>query len=172
MAGWEKTQELKGYVTQFHAIKHLGVGDLERALGFGAGALAKGYAIYGLAARVEIDDFVWRDRTAFSGGWHGDPSIMLSANDPYIWGVQRIDELRAALGKRFNYVESMVDAELTRLRWKWTVDMNACHGPNRIVKVLPPLGTVTRYPDSPLRNIPQWEIKPTARKKFELMYVH
>lgn len=171
MSGWSETEKLTGYVTRFSAIKNLTVAKLEAALGFSPRALANGYAIYGLAARVGIDDFIWRDRTAFSGGWHADPSIMLIENDPNIWSVQRIDELRASLLRRFNYVEAHVDTELQRMRWKWTLDMNVCHGDSRIVKVLfPP--TNLDFPDSPMRNIPQWEIKKTVQKKFELMYVH
>jgi hypothetical protein len=74
---WPKWDRKGGYVTQWSALKHLSILALENALGFGPGALNDGYAVYGLADRVDVGDFEWRDRTRYSGGWHADPTIQL-----------------------------------------------------------------------------------------------
>lgn len=148
----------KGYVTTFQSIAGKSPTELERTLGFSAGALQGGYDVFALKSPVSIDEFDWRDRTRYSAGWHADPTIKFGSNPSTVWLVQRRDELRAALGKLNNYDERATDAAITRMLTVELGKLNVRSGPGRIVKVEPrqrPAG----YPDSPYRDIPQWELK-------------
>ena len=167
---WQKYASLGGYVTQWSSLHSLGVRALEQALGFNSGALAVGYAVYGLADRVGPDDFDWRDRTRYSGGWHADPTIKWGSED-VVWSVQRIDELRAALGKRLNYDEARVDQNIAEMKHRWINEMSVCFGERRIVKVISNQ-RISEYPNSPLRGIRQWEFRRDIRKRFEFMFAN
>jgi hypothetical protein len=106
---------MKGYVTTLNSISGKSELEMERALGFRAGALKAGYAVYALAAPVSIDEFDWRDRTRYSGGWDVDSSIRFGSNPNTLWSVQRRDELRAALGKKRNYNERATDLAIEQI---------------------------------------------------------
>ena len=150
--------KMKGYVTTLGSIAGKSTLDLEKALGFNAGALKAGYTVYALVSFVTINEFDWRDRTRYSDGWHADPTIRFGSNPGTVWSVQRRDELRAALGKQNNYDESATDLAIERILRTELIKLNIRSGPNRIVKVVP-RQSPTGYPDSEFRNIPQWELK-------------
>ena len=132
--------------------------DLERALGFNAGALKAGYSVYALISPIALGEFEWKDRTRYSDGWHFDPTI-----GEY---VQRADELRAALGKQNNWQEDATDRQIKILMEKQRECLNVRSGPNRIVKVSAKQ-KVASYPDSPFFDVPQWRL--TAPKAFVLL---
>jgi len=139
---------MKGYVTTLQSVLGKTDYELEDSLGYRHGSLKPGFEIYALAQTVNIGEFVWRDKTRYSAGWHGDPSIKFGDDPNVVWGVQRQDELRAALGRKLNYDEKTVDLEIDKLRH------------------LKKLGT-DDYPDSISGNIPQWEL--TVPKQFSLV---
>jgi hypothetical protein len=143
-------EELRGYVTTLASITGKTAPDVERSLGFAPGALAAGFVVYALADEIALRDFEWKDQTTYSGGWHYDRTI-----DEY---VQRQDELRAHFGKLNNYDEAATDAKLLELMQLQVKRLNVRSGPKRIVKVLPK-GPVSSFPDSPFRNVPQWQLK-------------
>lgn len=165
---WQKVGRMGGYVTQWSALKYLSITKLEAALGFNPGALKYGYAVYGLADKVGIDDFEWRDRTRYSGGWHADRTIEFGTAG-LVWSVQRIDELRAALGKKLNYSESAVDEELKKIKMRWLTEMNTCFGDKQIVKVLS-VARIGSFPDSPMLGVPQWEFRKGIQKNFKILF--
>ena len=102
----------------------------------------------------------------YSDGWHTDWSIRLPGAPNAGWGVQRADELRSALGKKLNYNEAAVDAEIAQIMARQVRSLNVRFGPERIVKVKPardPAG----FPDSGYRDIPQWRLK--VEKNFRAM---
>ena len=156
----------KGYVTTLGSVSGKGDAELERTLGFNAGSLKAGFDTYRLLDPVAINEFDWRDRTRYSAGWHIDPTIRFGFNPNVRWAVQRRDELRAALGKQYNYNEKVTDLAIERILREELVKLNVRRGPGTIVKVRP-RNTPNGYPDSPYRNIPQWELK--VPKLFELM---
>jgi hypothetical protein len=96
-----------GYVTTFDSVARRTPAELERILRFAPGSLASGYSIYALVDPIGLDDFEWKDQTAYSDGWHFDPGI-----NEY---VQRRDELRALWGKAYAYDEARTDAKLTEI---------------------------------------------------------
>ena len=149
------TTKLKGYVTIFSAVTGQSHGELERRLGFGAGRLSNGYRAFQLSEPIGPDDFEWKDRTRYSGGWHYDPSI-----GEY---VQRTDELRAHLGKKYGYDEKVVDRRIQDFRAAQLKRLNVRSGPNRVVKIIPN-DPGTSFPDSPFEGIPQWNL--TREKQF------
>jgi hypothetical protein len=147
--------KLDGYVTTYRAVVDRSHAELEDVLGFAPGTLSKGFRVYQLAEAIGPNDFVWKDRTRYSAGWRFDPSI-----GEY---VQRVDELRAHLGKNLRYDERVVDRELAAFQAAQVGKLNVRSGPNRIVKILPN-GKSSDFPDSGFRNIPQWEL--TNKKRF------
>lgn len=153
---------MDGYVTTHAAIAGKNVRDLEQALGFLPGALTKGYRVYELISPVTMDEFEWKDRTRYSGGWHYDPP-----SNEYI---QRHDQLRFHLAKSNGWNEAAADAQLKRFMEEHCVRLNVRTGPERIVKV-DPLVKVQQgfdsYPDSPYLDIPQWRLK--VAKTFSLI---
>jgi hypothetical protein len=148
-------ETLGGYVTTLASITRRSPMQLEQVLGFAPGSLAAGYVVYALSDPIGFSDFEWKDQTAYSDGWHFDPSI-----GEY---VQRQDELRAHWGKHKNYDESATDAKLREIMAGQLRRLNVRHGTERIIKVVPK-GTIPAFPDSPVRGIPQWKLR--ARKTF------
>ena len=159
---------MKGYVTTLESVLGKTDYELEDTLGYRHGSLKHGFKLYILAQTVSAGEFTWRDRTRYSAGWHRDPSIKFGDDPNVVWGVQRQDELRAALGRKLNYDEIAVDLEIDKLRQEDLLALNMRTGPRKIVKVRP-LKTLGRddYPDSILGNIPQWEL--TVYKQFSLV---
>ncbi len=141
---------LKGYVTTYASVAGRNHVELANVLGLGRGALNNGYKLYQLVESVGSGDFEWKDRTRYSDGWHFNPAI-----DEY---VQRVDELRAHLGKHHGYNESVVDSQLSMFRLDHLHKLNVRSGPERIVKVVPNDRGID-YPDSEFRDIPQWKLK-------------
>jgi hypothetical protein len=80
--------------------------------------------------------------------------------------VQRDAELRAYYGKLNNYDEAATDAKLAEVMKPHVEQLNVRSGPRRIVKVRPK-GKVASYPDSPFRDVPQWELR--VAKEFALL---
>jgi hypothetical protein len=159
---------MKGYVTTLQSVLGKTDYELEDSLGYRHGSLKPGFEIYTLAQTVNAGEFVWRDKTRYSAGWHRDPSIKFGDDPNVVWGVQRQDELRAALGRKLNYDEKAVDLEIDKLRQRDVLELNMRTGPRKIVKVRPlkKLGP-DDYPDSIAGNIPQWEL--TVPKQFSLV---
>ncbi len=147
--------QLSGYVTTYSAVAGRSHAQLEEVLGFASGTLSNGFRVYQLSEPIVPTDFVWKDRTRYSDGWHLDPSI-----GEY---VQRVDELRAHLGKNLGYDEGLVDRELASFQVAQVNKLNIRSGPGRIVKILPTAQSRS-FPDSPVRNIPQWRL--TNKKLF------
>ena len=143
-------EQFAGYVTTMSSIAGKTAGELERALGLGSPSLASGFYVYALAESVGMDDFEWKDRTAYSDGWHFDPIIGEF--------VQRRDELRAHWGKVNQYDEAKTDAKLADLMRQQVVRLNVRLGPERIVKVIS-RQEVLSFPDSPFRTVPQWKLR-------------
>ena len=141
--------QLDGYVTTYSAVAGRSHTELEDVLGFATGSLSNGYRVYQLSDPIGPNDFVWKDRTRYSDGWHFDPSI-----GEY---VQRSDELRAHLGKKMGYDETGVDRELAAFQVAQVNKLNVRSGPKRIVKILPN-AKPSSFPDSGFRNIPQWRL--------------
>src|SRR5688500_16331027 len=131
--------ELNGYVTTYSAVAGRSHAELEDVLGFAPGTLSNGFRVYQLSEPIGPNDFVWKDRTRYSDGWHFDPSIGES--------VQRADELRAHLGKQLGYDEAVVDRELAAFQVAQLNKLNVRSGPNRIVKILPNAKS-NSFPDS------------------------
>ena len=150
----------KGYVTTYSAIAGKRPAELDAALGFAHGTLQAGFFVYALASPVANGEFVWRDRTHYSAGWHYDPTIR-----EY---VQRRDEFRAHLGKVHGYDEAATDRKIQQFMEQQRIALNTRSGPGRIVKVIPKHGPAG-FPDSLLRNVPQWEL--TVYKSFLLITV-
>jgi hypothetical protein len=148
----------KGYVTTLNSI--LGKTDyqLEQLLGFSRGRLEPGYKVFSLSDTVYSRDFIWRDKTRYSAGWHGDPSIQFGSDPNVVWGVQRWDELRASLGRKLNYDERAVDSEIAKIMERSLEELNVRTGDRRIVKVVPLQKEPDGYPDAESGNIPQWEL--------------
>ena len=151
------TVNTAGYVTTWSAIAGKGAEALEEALGFAPASLSAGFAVYTLLEPVRAEEFEWKDRTAYSNGWHYDASIA-----EY---VQRRDELRAHFGRRTGWDEVASDEQLTLFMDRQLRRLNVRVGSERIVK-LRPLMAVSHYPDSPLRRVPQWRL--TKPKHFVL----
>ena len=155
----EPTRRSGGYVTTFASIDGMSSEMLERALGFPALALEGGFHIYALSEPIGSDDFSWKDRTAYSDGWHFDPTI-----NEY---VQRSDELRYSLFRQSGWNEGKADAELNKFMELQREALNVRSGPHRIVKVFPARKPTGDYPDSRFRTIPQWRL--TKEKLFTLI---
>jgi hypothetical protein len=158
----------KGYVTTLASIQGRSRVDIEQRLGFGPGSLAPGYGIYALEGPVLLREFEWKDQTAYTDGWHFDPSVrpFNEWGDPTVYGVQRRDELRAHLGKVHNYNEAAVDKALDAIMRVQLAKLNVRGGSERIIKVVP-RSKIPAYPSSPFRNIPQWTL--TVDKPFVLL---
>jgi len=154
---------MKGYVTTFQSVTGKAPAELEQVLGFSPGTLRGGYDTFALFDPVSINEFDWRDRTRYSGGWHSDPTVKFGSDPSTVWLVQRRDELRAALGKLNNYDERATDAAIFRIMSAEMAKLNVRSGPGRIVRV-EPRQRQPGFPDSPFRSIPQWELK--VLKKF------
>lgn len=149
---------MKGYVTTLESISGKANSELEQTLGFSSGSLSAGFSVYALEGTVAKDEFDWRDRTRYAGGWHADPSIKFGSNPNTVWQVQRRDELRDALGKQHNDNEQATDQAIERILHVELEKLNVRTGPRMIVKVVP-RQRLGDYPNSPYRNIPQWELK-------------
>ena len=148
----------KGYVTTLDSILGKTDYELEQLLGFSRGRLEPGYKVFSLSDTVYLRDFIWRDKTRYSAGWHGDPSIQFGSDPNVVWGVQRWDELRAALGRKLNYDEKAVDSEIAKIMERRLEELNVRTGDRKIVKVVPLQKEPDGYPDSESGNIPQWEL--------------
>ena len=66
---------MKGYVTTLESILGKTNYELERSLGFNEESLKPGFELYALTEAVYEGEFIWRDKTRYSGGWHADASI-------------------------------------------------------------------------------------------------
>jgi hypothetical protein len=163
---WPMIGSFKGYVTTYSAISRRSSADIERSLGFNAGRLAKGYAVYALIGLVNISEFEWRDRTRYSAGWHPDPSIKFGTDPSVIWCVQRRDELRAAMLKKHGGDERAADAEITKVLEFAASRLNMRVGADRIIKLIPAIRTGS-FPDSDYLDVPQWEL--TVEKQFQFL---
>jgi hypothetical protein len=151
---------LKGYVTTLSSVTGRSETELEERLGFNRGSLGGGYYIYALAAPVSLTDFEWKDQTAYSDGWHFDPSItpFKAQGDATVYGVQRQDELRAHLGKIHDYDEAATDRAIDDIMRIQVAKLNVRIGNERIVKVISK-SPVSGFPASPFRRVPQWNLK-------------
>ncbi len=148
----------RGYVTTLESILGKTGSELEQSLGYSAGRFSKGYNVYALTDTVHTGDFVWRDKTRYSAGWHPDSSIQFGSDPNAVWSVQRRDELRAALGRKLNYDEKAVDSEIAKIMERRLAELNVRSGPKKIVKVVPLEKEPDGYPDAESGNIPQWEL--------------
>jgi hypothetical protein len=157
---------MNGYVTTFDSVLGKTDFELERDLGYNRGALAGGFEIYALSEQVSRGDFYWRDKTRYSAGMHGDPSVKFGSDPDVVWLIPRQDELRAALGKKYNYDERTVDAAIGEILDESLKLLNQRTGLKKIVKVRP-LTRPTSYPNAESGNIPQWELK--KEKQFTLI---
>ena len=157
----------KGYVTTLESILGKTDCELEQSLGFSSGRLKHGYKVYALSDKVYTGEFIWRDKTRYSAGWHGDPSIKFGSDPNLVWCAQRWDELRAALGRKLNYDESAVDREMAQIMERSLIDLNVRTGARKIVKVVPEEKEPDGYPDAESGNVPQWEL--VVRKHFTLI---
>lgn len=156
----------RGYVTTYSSIARRSRSDIERSLGFDPARLQKGYTVYALVGIVTSREFIWRDKTRYSAGWHADPSITFDNYPDTIWCVQRRDELRAAMLKKYNGNERLADIEITRIIELAASRLNIRIGPQKIVKVVPKI-TYGNYPDADFCDVPQWEL--TVEKQFQLI---
>ena len=154
-----------GCVTTLESVLGKTDFELENTLGFEGGYLRAGFRLWALADKVEAGEFRWLDKTRFAGGWHVDRSVIF---DGQIMLVQRQDELREALDRRFNHDQKKVEGVLNDMAKKDLAALNVRSGPKMIVKVVSLLqGKKTSYPDVLSGNIPQWRL--TAKKEFMLM---
>jgi len=161
---------MDGYVTTLESILGKTIYELEEALGFSHGTLKDGYQVYALTETVSSDEFYWRDKTRYSDGWHADPSIEFGSDPNVVWQAQRQDELRAALGRKFNYDEKTVDTAIDEIMQRSLAELNQRTGPCRIVKVCPADRNVKRsFPNARSGNVPQWQIKRGFKKQFTLI---
>ena len=157
----------KGDVTTHEAIVNLPATEIERKLGYAVGRLSRGYDIYELVGHVGPEDFVWGDQTRYSGGWQYQRDAREYA--------RRIDVLRAELGKRYNYNERKVDAELQAKSAAEAAKLNVRTGGRRIIKVKPvtphdsdpAVHWLTQYPNARPGGIPQWTL--IREKAFRLL---
>jgi hypothetical protein len=142
--------------------------ELEYTLGYRHGSLRAGYALYALAEEVKENEFYWLDRTRYSNGWHGDDTVIFRGVKMC---VQRADERRDALHRRFNYDDAQVEAELAKLRQSDVIKLKCRSGPKQIVKLFPftELGK-DDYPDADVLDVPQWQL--TVPKHFTLIGAH
>ncbi len=146
---------MKGYVTTAASISGKSASQVEDALGFQPGALDSGFVVFALIGYIQRNDFIWKDQTRYSGGWHLDRSIG--------YYVQRNDELRAyylveAKPKLNEVVDVLVDRKLNELKDEQARRLNVRIGPGRIMKVCPNRAHGRSFPDSRQRGIPQWEL--------------
>lgn len=148
-------EQFNGYVTTMASIAGKSFGDLERSLGFGPSSLADGFYVYALVDIIGMSDFEWKDQTAYSDGWHFDPTIGEF--------VQRQDELRAQLGKLNQYNEAQTDEKIRAIMMRQLAQLNVRVGPERIIKVVAKQ-VMNLFPPSDFRRIPQWRLR--NRKSF------
>ena len=161
------SQFFKGDVTTYEAIAHLPTSEIESRLGYAPGRLAPGHAIYELMDHVGPEDFVWGDQTRYSGGWQYQRDAGEYA--------RRIDVLRAELGRRHNYNEQRVDAELKAKSSIEAAKLNVRTGPRRIIKIKPitphnfdpTIHWLNQYPNARSGHIPQWTL--IREKAFRLL---
>lgn len=159
--------KMHGDVTTYQSIAGYTAEMIERRLGFARGRLARGYKVYQLKEPVAVGDFVWGDRTLYSGGWH------------YQYGAaeyaRRIDILRGEIGRRFGYDEAKVDAWLEDFLREQARKLNVRTGRQRIVKIVSEIAHDTgrfwldQYPNAGVRNVPQWTIVKNRKKSFKLV---
>jgi hypothetical protein len=153
----EQQEEFRGCVTTFEAIAGKPSLEVARLLGFNGDALRAGYKVWRLNEKVELGEFEWYDSTAYSGGWHFDPSI-----DEF---VKRYDERRATLGRIHGYNEARVDAKLARFMEVQRIRLSVRSGPAQVVKVRARVPDhTTGYPDAEVRTVRQWNL--LKDKKF------
>ncbi len=173
---WAPSDTLKGYVTTYESIAGKSRSEIENRLGFSSGSLQSGYAIYALAEPVAKGDFGWRDTTAYSAGMAVDPD---TEQNGVVYQVPRLDTVRYNDAVRRGYGQSTTPGELdkisrdndgamARLLNDALRRLNFRTGNQRIVKISA-AARPSGYPDSPYRDIPQWELlKP---KRFNLLEV-
>lgn len=152
----------QGYVTTHASIAGKTTYELELTLGYQEGTLIPGYTLLELVDPiVSVKEFEWRDCTNHSAGW-----IFDAQSNEY---VQCNDLKRAENGSKYDYDESKSDAEHLRFKRGHLNQLNVRSGPDRIVKVVPraPKKGWAAFPDSPLNQIPQWEL--TVPKRFRLI---
>ncbi len=173
---WAPSDTLKGYVTTYESIAGKSRSEIENRLGFTSGSLQSGYAIYTLAEPVAKGDFGWRDTTAYSAGMAVDPD---TEQNGVVYQVPRLDTVRYNDAVRRGYGQSTTPGELdkisrdndgamARLLNDALRRLNFRTGNQRIVKISA-AARPSGYPDSPYRDVPQWELlKP---KRFNLLEV-
>ena len=140
----------KGYVTTLDSVTGKTSGELERVLGFSRGSLSKGYHLYFMRQHVGPYDFRWQGTTRHSGGWVLEEVGEIDGEPIYEY-IQVSDQVRAKMNR---HAENWAYDNLLALE---QVKLNVRQGWKRIVKVVPKLRP-DAYPDSPVNNIPQWEI--------------
>src|SRR5688572_1986821 len=152
---------LSGCVTTLRSISGKSPNELEDALGFNRGALKAGYWVFRLAEAVGPSDFQWKDTTRYSNGWTYDPEC----NE---W-IQRADAVRWDYLNRNNGEARKGDAEFDGFIRVQEHLVNVRTGWLQIVKVRAK-AFPSDYPDSHLKNIPQWSINGNRPKRFTLLF--
>ncbi len=150
-------RHIRGDITTLDAIRGQSPHRVEERLGYKAGRLAKGYSLLILTEKVALTDFIWSDKTHYSGG------------DQYIREadgmVPRRDVLRGQLLVDLGS-DAAADAKLYQIFGTAQRRINEGVARGEICKVFPniphdPDPSVPRslqYPDSPDMNVPQWTL--------------
>lgn len=157
--------QMTGYVTQLIWLINKSTQELERLLGYNAGGLSQGWALYVLIEGVGPRDFIYHGRTRHSAGLAYDRDAteqlreagMIKANETM--RVRRVDQLRYQMFVDNKEDEMAFDCFLANEN----VRLNQRTGSDRIAKVVP-IGSVKDYPDAPGNGVPQWEV--VVPKKF------
>lgn len=146
---------MTGDITIAPAIEGQTSQAVERRLGFHKGRLSDGYCVLVLLETVTAANFLWGDQTHYSGG------EQLYRNENAM--VPRRDLLRGEMLVRHGS-DTGADAALRDFFNKAAHRINEGVAHRGIIKVVPnirhndDMPRHLQYPDSDVRNIPQWTL--------------
>jgi|GEM_PF-2512049 hypothetical protein len=163
--------EMLGYVTPLISLINRSPAELERLLGFSAGRLREGWALYLLVQGVSSAEFLHQGTTRYSGGKGHDRDAtqqlrdigMLDERKGETIRVMRVDQMRYAM-----FRDTGNEQAFDLFRALEVAKLNQREGSSRIAKCVP-LAQGSEYPDSPGNGVPQWEI--IAPKRFACVAV-
>ncbi|WP_189050198.1 hypothetical protein [Aliidongia dinghuensis] len=146
----------RGYVTTLSSILNKSPEEIEDTIGYGRGALKKGYTLYRLVSPVALPHFKWRGVTRDSAGFTFDAQSGEFVLCEFL--------LREEFAKKYNYDDAKIDGAIKRFMIGQAWRVNVRDGGDLIVKIVPN-DQVTDFP--PGGDAPQWEL--TAFLEFEAM---
>ena len=156
--------DMSGYVTTLLSVTNRSSDELERTLGFGAGRLQSGWALYFLVQGVSIHEFVHQGTTRYSGGLAYDRDAtellraagMIDGRRGETMQVRRVDQMRYAMWRDSGSPEDSEEV-FDLYRAHEVATLNRRSGPQRIVKCVP-VAPGSEFPNARWNGVPQWEL--------------